>query len=86
MDEDKITAIGKALRSDGHRVKALGIIAKVDRLSDSLVTSWIDDIVYALNDEDVEYNKYQILEQLRRMADAYPRESVDAESNDLRGG
>jgi hypothetical protein len=38
----------------------------------------INDIVYALNNEEVEYNKYQILEQLRRMADACPRESVDA--------
>jgi hypothetical protein len=78
MDDDKIEAVGKALRSDDNRLQAIGVVSKVDPLPQRLVESWIDDIVFALEDDDNPYNQYQILKELKRMAKAYPELAITA--------
>jgi hypothetical protein len=72
MDDDKIEAVGKALRSDDHRLRAIGIISAVDPLPQHLVESWIDDVVFALENDDNAFNQLEILKELERMAKAYP--------------
>lgn len=78
MDDDKIEAVGKALRSDDHRLQAIGVISKIDPLPEQLVKSWIDDVVFALKDDNNLYNQVQILKELERMAKAYPRLATTA--------
>ncbi|KYH24575.1 hypothetical protein HAPAU_35580 [Halalkalicoccus paucihalophilus] len=78
MDEEKIEAIGKALRTERHRVNAINLISKINPLPQSLATAWINDIVYALDTETGAYNKFQILKQLKRLAQEHPSEAVVA--------
>lgn len=78
MDEDKIEAVGEALRSDDHRLQAIGVVEEVDPLPRRFVESWIDDIVFALGDDNNLYNQYQILKELKRMAEAYPGLAITA--------
>ncbi|WP_157575486.1 hypothetical protein [Haloferax sp. Q22] len=78
MDEDKVEAIGKALRSDDYRLRAIGIVSKIDPLSRRLVESWVDDVAFALEDENNPYNQYQVLKELKRMAKAYPELATTA--------
>lgn len=78
MDEEKIEAIGKALRTEGHRLKAIELIAKIEPLPRSLATAWINDLVYAFSTETGAYNEFQILEQLKRFVAEYPGEAAEA--------
>lgn len=72
MDEEKIKSIGKALRTDDHRLETLELIEKIDPLPRSLATAWINDIVYAIESENGAYNQLQIFKLLRRVARQYP--------------
>jgi hypothetical protein len=78
MDDDKIEAIGKALRSDDHRTRAINIIGKIDPLPEYLVESWIDDVVFALENENNPFDQRQIFRELVRMAKAYPGKATTA--------
>jgi len=73
MDGDKIEAVGKAFRSEEHRSKALGIVEKIDPLPEKFVDNWIEDVVFALDNDDNLYTQYQILRQLERMAKSHPQ-------------
>ncbi|CCQ36365.1 uncharacterized protein Nmlp_2189 [Natronomonas moolapensis 8.8.11] len=78
MEDNKIEAIGGALRSDDHRLKAISIISKIDPLPRHLVESWIDDIVFAVEEDNNRYNQYQIYKELKRMTEAYPELATTA--------
>lgn len=80
MEDDKIQAIEEAIRSDKNRQKAIDLIDKIDSLPQPLAEAWTDDLAYALEQEEVPYNRNQILKQLKKIARDHPREASVASS------
>jgi hypothetical protein len=80
MEDDKIQAIEEAIRSDKNRQKAVDLIDKIDSLPQPLAEAWTDDLAYALEQEEVPYNRNQILKQLKKIARDHPGEASVASS------
>ena len=66
MDEEKIQAVEKAIRTDDRRQKAVQLIDKIDSLPYPLAEAWTDDLAYALKREKIPYHRNQILKQLKK--------------------
>lgn len=78
MDEKKIQAIGKALRSKDSRQKAIELIDKIETFPESLADAWVDDLAFALDEEDVAYTQNQILRQLKKVVVSSPVKAATA--------
>ena len=84
MDEEKIQAIGKALRTEGSRQKAIELIDKIETLPESLADAWGDDLAFALEEENVPYTQTRILRQLKKVAASSPEEAADTTQSVVR--
>jgi hypothetical protein len=84
MDEEKIQAIGKALRTEGSRQKAIELIDKIETLPESLADTWGDDLAFALEEENVPYTQTRILRQLKKVAASSPEEAADTTQSVVR--
>ena len=78
MDEEKIEAIGEALRTEGSREKAIELIDKIETLPESLADAWVEDLAFALEEENVPYTQSRILRQLKKVAVNYPEKAAAA--------
>ena len=80
MDEEKIQAVEKAIRTDDRRQKAVQLIDKIDSLPYPLAEAWTDDLAYALKREKIPYHRNQILKQLKKIARDHPEDAAVAAS------